>query len=1440
MKNNYNNFIKYEQENLPTYKGTKETILNDLYSKLVTINHKNKNFYICSNLIIQHGSNDIIKDLSNQSNIIERRKTFSINQNSNENNIVQNEFENYDNISNYSLYYDASHTKSFSYLFILNESIVIENQLPYNIKCEIDGNTKKQVSIRPLENKYFLDVNQDNTQLKLILKYQKTNFVSEFFDLKLIGHNEHINQNKNNKKDTDEQDIETTVKLYEEGNEINRNKFIECNIKIEQNIEKDKFIGAYEKEFEHNVKSFQKKLKLIIYNKCIIINKTDYLLYIKNEDSRERDFNTENYNGKIFPNSVNILNTKNVKNTFKLKCDNSNWSNKFNINTIGHIGVISLDVRGQNNRIINLNLGVSISSSWNFSNSLLITIEPRFILVNKFGFDLQYKQYNDKKDKRQNDNENEFENHIIKSGEEIKLNVLKGNKGMKNMIRIKMGEYSVDYSSPVDLDEIGDVDVKIPINNDMKQKLIKKNLEIEKKINKLKKKERLRKKLQIIDEKNNEEETKINGHDNNMIKDLINNYNNNIISNNDDIDNNIISASNENNINNIISTNSKNVEKLLNSNININNLINNNEKNSSHVQSRHRSTVLTDFSESEKSSVIGDEDEISTDSFSFTKKTEKFISKKEGKKELTPLQEKLKKIEERNKKLEKFKMKPRKYLVYSQNNESYLLIRITKAIYNGLIYIVIFPPENPQYIIRNRTDLPISLKQKKDSYNQEIIILQRDEFIPYAWSDTLKDEKLLYVTIDNNDVEVNLNEIKVIRKRLKINENLLLQNNDNPGRNQRIRIAFFFQTIIENNKTRTLIVKGNQQNEINQISFLQRIKRQKKNKNTFNIKIKLYTKGFGISIISSEPRELFYISFYGFLMESQIFSFNKEECFHIIANMNLSLKNFQVDYCLDDLFKSMVIPKNQITAQIEESNQNNIEKLVPLFQGIISYHSVKNNSVTSDEFPQLDFALQPLKVNISNYQVMSLIDFALELKSEFDFYLTEPEKNKKFNNIDDLEKFLFEENSNINEISEYDPEHYDPLLNSKLLILPEEIISNSENHYFFFIKNIAVGSLVIILTTRIDLNSFRVIPTIVSGLSSFIGNIFTHITDYNLYLPSLYYTDVFTDASMLVMQLKNAYISQVKKRIFKIVGSLDILGNPTGYASSIGQGFLEIFEAPRRGLIHGPLGFGGGVAKGFGTFITTIISSSFDIVGKISGTLLASCEELQGLKFTEHLNEREPSNIFSGLFYGVKNGVIDIGKGVAGIFIKPYQEAKKSGFGGFIQGVGTGLIGAAVSPVTAGLRIANNLIVGLKNTALIFNPELKTERFRYPRTIQKAIRLNSYNEDEATVRAILNYLGGYDEQEIIYFKQFKYIYPGLQGSFSTIILTDKCVMIVYQAKELVFEIELEIIESVEIFKEPNNTNIDLIFNLGNNSKRYIRTSDLSLCIELYLMFENVK
>ena len=82
---------------------------------------------------------------------------------------------------------------------------------------------------------------------------------------------------------------------------------------------------------------------------------------------------------------------------------------------------------------------------------------------------------------------------------------------------------------------------------------------------------------------------------------------------------------------------------------------------------------------------------------------------------------------------------------------------------------------------------------------------------------------------------------------------------------------------------------------------------------------------------------------------------------------------------------------------------------------------------------------------------MSLLDFCLKIKTKIDFYLINP-KNKKFDNIEDLEIYSFEENSSNKEI------------------LSMKGIINSEKHYMPFIKNISIGSLIIILTTWIDLN----------------------------------------------------------------------------------------------------------------------------------------------------------------------------------------------------------------------------------------------------------------------------------------------------------------------------------------------------------------------------------
>ena len=470
---------------------------------------------------------------------------------------------------------------------------------------------------------------------------------------------------------------------------------------------------------------------------------------------------------------------------------------------------------------------------------------------------------------------------------------------------------------------------------------------------------------------------------------------------------------------------------------------------------------------------------------------------------------------------------------------------------------------------------------------------------------------------------------------------------------------------------------------------------------------------------------------------------------------------------------------------------------------------------------------------------MSMIELSNEIMPQLDFYLGLPEKAKEFQCLEDLEKYLNGDENKKEDI--YEPDHYDSNLDICIKTIPEEVIYSSETHWMIFIKNIGIGAMEIVLSSRIDINSLgEFLPGILQGVLGAVGNILTHISDFHLNFTSLYYSDVFTDILSLSKQLTNEYLSQLKRRIFKVIGSLDILGNPTEYASSIGQGFIQLFEAPRKGLINGPLGFGEGVAKGFGVLLTTIVSGTFEAVGKISGTLLASCEVLQGRKAIEQLEDREPDNIFDGLYQGVKEGILDIGKGIGGIFLKPFEGAKKQGVKGFFKGIGSGLLGAVVSPFTATFRIANNLFVGIKNTANMFNPKLKTDRFRYPRIIEKSTGLRSYDEDGATIRAILDFLKDYSDHEIVYYKQFTYISPGLEGSVSSLILTNKCIMVVYEAKELVFEIQLSDIDKVEVHREQNQVNVSLIFYLKNGNRKFITTKDLNLCTDFYLIFEKTQ
>ena len=62
----------------------------------------------------------------------------------------------------------------------------------------------------------------------------------------------------------------------------------------------------------------------------------------------------------------------------------------------------------------------------------------------------------------------------------------------------------------------------------------------------------------------------------------------------------------------------------------------------------------------------------------------------------------------------------------------------------------------------------------------------------------------------------------------------------------------------------------------------------------------------------------------------------------------------------------------------------------------------------------------------------------------------------------------------------------------------------------------------------------------------------------------------------------------------------------------LGTGVFELFSEPTNALLEGPEEFVGGVGKGVKSFVSNIVTGSFESVSKISGSLYTLLKGIEG------------------------------------------------------------------------------------------------------------------------------------------------------------------------------------------------------------------------------------
>ncbi|KAL0486394.1 VP13 [Acrasis kona] len=116
-------------------------------------------------------------------------------------------------------------------------------------------------------------------------------------------------------------------------------------------------------------------------------------------------------------------------------------------------------------------------------------------------------------------------------------------------------------------------------------------------------------------------------------------------------------------------------------------------------------------------------------------------------------------------------------------------------------------------------------------------------------------------------------------------------------------------------------------------------------------------------------------------------------------------------------------------------------------------------------------------------------------------------------------------------------------------------------------------------------------------------------------------------------RIQKHYIRSSTSEMYKIFGSLELIGNPVGLFNDLSTGVADLFYEPAKAILKGPKDFGAGLAKGSKSFVSKTFHGTFNTVSKVTGTFQRGFDYLTF--DPDHIKKKErkrgPSGVGEGL-----------------------------------------------------------------------------------------------------------------------------------------------------------------------------------------------------------------
>ncbi|XP_058811887.1 intermembrane lipid transfer protein VPS13B [Topomyia yanbarensis] len=155
-----------------------------------------------------------------------------------------------------------------------------------------------------------------------------------------------------------------------------------------------------------------------------------------------------------------------------------------------------------------------------------------------------------------------------------------------------------------------------------------------------------------------------------------------------------------------------------------------------------------------------------------------------------------------------------------------------------------------------------------------------------------------------------------------------------------------------------------------------------------------------------------------------------------------------------------------------------------------------------------------------------------------------------------------------------------------------------------------------------------------------------------------------------------------------VIGSLEILGSPSGLARSVTSGLRDFVSLPVQGLFRGPWGFLVGLTQGSTSLVRNITAGTVNSVTKLATSVARNLDRLtldsEHVQRTDALRRRRPQGMTEGFTQGLTGLGISILGAVGGLAHHPLQAKRPIDV---VTGVGKGIVGAFAKPISGAAEL---------------------------------------------------------------------------------------------------------------------------------------------------------